>query len=92
MDLRTIGTVFVTIFLAEIADKTQFATLLFAADAERSKLAVFLGSAIALVVASAIAVFAGGLISRWMDEAWMGRIAGAAFILVGVWTVLRAGT
>ena len=92
MDMKLISTVFVTIFLAEIADKTQFATLLFAADAERSKLAVFLGSALALVVASAIAVFAGGLISRWIDEAWMGRVAGAAFVLVGVWTILRAGT
>ena len=92
MDLKVISTVFITIFLAEIADKTQFATLLFAADAERSKLAVFFGSALALVVASAIAVFAGALISRWIDETWMARIAGAAFVLVGVWTIFRSGT
>lgn len=90
MDLKLFATVFGTIFIAEIADKTQLATLLYATNAQHSKLTVFIGSALALVVASAIAVFAGSLLSHWLNEKLMVRIAGAAFIVVGVWTLARA--
>ena len=90
MDLKLIATVFVTIFVAEIADKTQIATLLYASNAQHSKLSVFIGSALALMVASGIAVFAGAGLSNWLDEKLMGRVAGIAFILVGTWTIVRA--
>ncbi len=52
MDLRMFATVFVTIFVAELGDKTQLATLLYAAEAENSKVVVFLASASALVLTS----------------------------------------
>ena len=90
MDLKLIATVFVTIFVAELADKTQFATLLYASNAQHSKLSVFIGSALALMVASGVAVLAGVGLSNWFDEKLMARVAGIAFILVGIWTIARA--
>lgn len=90
MDLKLFFTVAVTIFIAEIADKTQLATVLFAADANSSRLVVFAGAALALTLASALAVFAGSLISGLVDETSMSRIAGVLFILIGVWTLVKA--
>ncbi len=89
MDLKLVATVFVTIFVAEIADKTQIATLLYASNAQHSRLSVFIGSALALIVASAVAVLAGVGLSNWIDEKLMTRVAGIAFILVGIWTIVR---
>ncbi len=89
MDLRLLATVFVTVFLAEIADKTQIATLLYASNAQASKLTVFAGSALALVLASAIAVFAGAVLAHWLNPKLMAKVAGAAFIAVGLWMLLR---
>jgi len=90
MDLKLFFTVFATIFLAEMADKTQVATLLYASDAQHSKLVVLAGSALALVAASVIAVLAGGVLSHWINARVMGRVAGAAFIAIGIWTIARA--
>jgi putative Ca2+/H+ antiporter (TMEM165/GDT1 family) len=67
MDLRFFLTVFATVFLAELGDKTQLATFLYAADAERSKLVVFLGAASALVVTSAIGVALGGVVAQYVS-------------------------
>ena len=89
MDLKLLATVFTTVFLAEIADKTQLATLLYAADARHSKFVVFMGSALALILASAIAVLAGSAFSRWMNPRYLSYFAGAGFIAVGVWTLFR---
>ena len=90
MDLRFFLTVFSTIFLAELGDKTQLATFLYAADAEHSKLTVFLGAATALVVTSAIGVAMGGLIAQYVNPKMLSWLAGAGFIVIGVWTIARA--
>jgi putative Ca2+/H+ antiporter (TMEM165/GDT1 family) len=50
---------------------------------------VFLGSAIALCLASALAVFAGSALSHWINGRVLTRLAGIAFILVGIWTLVR---
>jgi len=90
MDLRLLMTVFSTIFVAEIGDKTQVATLLYASGAQNSKWIVFLGSALALVFTSAIGVIAGSAVSRYINPKYLSWIAGVAFILVGVWTIVNA--
>jgi putative Ca2+/H+ antiporter (TMEM165/GDT1 family) len=90
MDLRFFLTVFSTVFLAELGDKTQLATFLYAANAEHSKLAVFLGAASALVVTSALGVAMGGLIAQYVNPKMLSWLAGAGFILIGVWTIVRA--
>lgn len=90
MDLKILLTVFVAVFVAELGDKTQLATLLFAADKEVSKLTVFLGASLALILASAIGVLAGGLISQYVSERHLNYVAGAGFIGIGIWTLVRA--
>ena len=90
MDLKVFTTVFVTVFVAELGDKTQLATLLFAADRATSRWTVFLGAAGALVVAAGIGVIAGALVSTYLSERHLNYVAGVGFILIGVWTLVRA--
>jgi putative Ca2+/H+ antiporter (TMEM165/GDT1 family) len=90
MDLRLFATVFATIFVAELGDKTQLATFLYAAEAQNPKLTVFLASAAALVLTSALGVLAGTLISQHVNPRVLSWIAGLGFIAIGIWTILRA--
>ena len=86
MEWKLFITVFGAIFIAEMADKTQLVTLLFAADKEVSKLTVFIGSALALVLASGIGVLAGALLSQAVNPKMMSMIAGTGFIVIGIIT------
>ena len=88
MDLRLFATVFSTVFIAELGDKTQLATLLYAADASHPKLTVFAASAAALVLASGLGVLAGSLVSQYVDERVLRWVAGLGFIAVGAWVLL----
>jgi putative Ca2+/H+ antiporter (TMEM165/GDT1 family) len=78
------------VFVAELGDKTQLATMLFAADKQVSKLTVFAGASLALVLASAIGVLAGSAISHYVSEKTLNYVAGTGFVVIGVWTLLRA--
>lgn len=90
MDYKILLTVFASVFIAELGDKTQLATMLFAADPSASKLTVFVGAALALVLTSALGVLAGGLISQHVSERQLHWIAGLGFIAIGIWTLARA--
>jgi len=90
MDLKTLATVFVSVFIAELGDKTQLATFLFAADKQVSPWVVFLGASLALVTASALGVLAGGLISQHVSAKQLHYVAGAGFIAIGIWTLIKA--
>ena len=90
MDLKIFFTVFSVVFVAELGDKTQLATLLFAADKEVNKLMVFIGASLALILASAIGVLAGGLISQYTSEKSLNYLAGAGFLVIGLWTLIKA--
>ena len=90
MEFKALFTVFAAVFIAELGDKTQLATMLFAADKEVNKLTVFLGASIALVLASAIGVLAGGLISQYVSAKHLHYVAGIGFIAIGLWTLIKA--
>lgn len=90
MDLRVLTTVFTSVFIAELGDKTQLATMLFASDKDTSKLTVFLGAAAALIVTSAIGVAAGSVVSQYVSEKTLQYVAGLGFIAIGIWTLLKA--
>jgi len=59
MDWKILGIVFISVFIAEMGDKTQLATMLFASDKEVSKWTIFLGASLALIAASGIGVLGG---------------------------------
>jgi putative Ca2+/H+ antiporter (TMEM165/GDT1 family) len=82
--------VFGTVFLAELGDKTQLATLLFASRAGTSLLGVFLAASLALVAATALGVLAGAAIASHVRPRSFSYVAGVGFILIGIWTIWRA--
>jgi len=90
VDLKILLTVFTAVFIAELGDKTQLATILFAADKGVGKLTVFAGASLALITASAIGVLAGSIISQYISEKYLHYLAGIGFVGIGVWTLLKA--
>ena len=88
MHWKTFATVFVTVFIAEIGDKTQLATLLFSADKQVSKWAVFAGSALALTAAAAIGVLVGSQLERFISPKVLKSVAGVGFLAIGAWPLL----
>ncbi len=90
MDWKIFITIFASVFIAELGDKTQLATMLFATDKEVSKYTVFFAASAALIVASALGVLAGSLFSEYINEKYLHYIAGAGFILIGAVTLYNA--
>jgi len=84
--LKTFGTIFLTVFVAEMGDKTQLATVLFAAEG-RGKLLVFAAAGLALLLAAGIGVLVGGQIERLVSPRTLKVIAGIGFLAIGVWTL-----
>ena len=80
MDWKVFLTIFAAVFIAELGDKTQLATMLFAADKEVNKTMVFFAASAALIVASAIGVLAGALLSEFINEKYLHYIAGTGFV------------
>ncbi|MDX2015447.1 MAG: TMEM165/GDT1 family protein [Myxococcaceae bacterium] len=93
MDWKLVGTTFAAVFIAELGDKTQLATLSFATSGQ-SRVSVFVGSALALVATSAIAVVGGEALARVVPPLVLQRLAGVAFVAIGAWVLVstcRAG-
>ena len=82
--------VFVSVFIAELGDKTQIATFLFAADPGRNRFAVFLPASLALLTSSFIAVALGAQVARYISPLVLKNAAGAGFILIGIWLLVSA--
>jgi putative Ca2+/H+ antiporter (TMEM165/GDT1 family) len=90
MEWKIFFTVFGTVFLAELGDKTQLATLLFSANPNVNKLLVFVAAASALTATSALGVLGGTLLAKHINERHLSLLAGSAFILIGGWTLVKA--
>ena len=82
MDFTLLISTFVTVFLAELGDKTQLATVAISGTSDRP-LAVFLGSSSALVLASLIGAVAGGSLSAVIPAYWLQLIASTGFLVIG---------
>lgn len=80
---ETVFSTFSLVFLAELGDKTQLATMLLVAE-RRSPWGVFLGAASALALSSLLGVAAGSVLARLIPQQYVQTGAGLAFILVGV--------
>ena len=90
MDLKGFLAIFGVVFLAELGDKTQLATVLFASKEPSNLLLVFAAASLALILSSGIAVALGSTLSNYIDPKLLSNIAGAGFIAIGVWTVWQA--
>jgi putative Ca2+/H+ antiporter (TMEM165/GDT1 family) len=73
---------FTTVFLAELGDKTQLATLLLSAQSGRPLL-VFIGAALALVSTSLVGVLLGQWLSRHVPPRQLERLAGGLMLILG---------
>ena len=83
MILNLLFSTFLTIFIAELGDKTQLATLTISGTSNKP-LAVFLGSSTALVFASLLGALAGGSISNFFPEIILKSIASVTFFIIGI--------
>jgi putative Ca2+/H+ antiporter (TMEM165/GDT1 family) len=90
MEWKLLLTVFGAVFIAELGDKTQLATLLFAADHEVSRWTVFIGASLALIATSALGVLAGGAIAQFVSPKALSLVAGIGFIAIGALTLVRS--
>ena len=90
MDWKVFATVFGTVFLAELGDKTQLATVLFAAKNTAGLWTIFVAAATALVLTSAIGVVMGGLVAQYINPKYLSYAAGIGFIVIGAWTLYQA--
>ncbi len=77
-------TVFITVFLAELGDKTQLATMLFATESgDRNPWIIFAASTAALTLSSAIAVLVGSFAAKYLTAIPLKLIAGIGFVIIG---------
>jgi putative Ca2+/H+ antiporter (TMEM165/GDT1 family) len=90
MDWKVFLTVFGTVFLAELGDKTQLATLLFASRSSVSLWTIFVAASAALLLTTALGVAAGAAVSQYMNPRYLSVAAGIGFVLIGVWTLYQA--
>lgn len=88
MEWKMFGTAFLTLFLAELGDKTQLAVMTMSAQPDSSKLSIFLGASLALVLVTLLGVFVGGVVSQFVPTEWLQRIVAVAFIVIGVLMLL----
>ncbi len=84
-----LAAIFAAVFLAELGDKTQLATLLFASDRALSPVLVFLAASAALVVSTGLAVAIGSQGTRYLEMVPLKLIAGVGFIAIGGWSILE---
>ena len=91
MDWKLALTTFTAVFLAELGDKTQLATMSLAAG-NKARWVVFAGAALALVTTSALGVLAGDVVARYVPIKWVHRAAAVLFVVLGVWMIIdRSG-
>lgn len=86
--MKVLLPIFFNIFLAELGDKTQLATLLFATNQDLSRLSVFAASSAALTLSSLLAVLVGGQLTRLVSPVTLHLAAGFGFIVIGLWMFL----
>lgn len=88
MDWSVFSATFLTIFVAEIGDKTQFAALA-AASQTKSTYSVLLATILALSLAGALGVVFGSVLGKYIDPEKMKYLSGTAFVVMGVWILIK---
>ncbi|MFM8440749.1 MAG: TMEM165/GDT1 family protein [Acidobacteriota bacterium] len=86
MDWKLFGTAFITLFLAELGDKTQLAVITMTSKnpAWSSRISVFLGASLALVCVTLLGVVFGGVLSEYIPTDILQKLVAVAFIVIGL--------
>ena len=82
--------VFLITFLAEMGDKTQISTLLFAGNKEINRWGILAAASCALTLAVFLAVIIGSELDRFVSARTIKLISGIGFIGIGIWTLLTS--
>ncbi len=88
MDWKIFGATFITIFLAEMGDKTQFAAMAAAAQS-KSIYPIWGATVLALALAGTLGVLFGAFLGQYIDEQKMRYISGSAFVIMGLWILIK---
>ncbi len=83
MEWKLLASTFGVIFLAELGDKTQLAAILLAAKTQKPW-TIFIGASLALVAISALGVVFAAVITQYVPENLIRKIAAGAFVLLGL--------
>ena len=83
MLITLLFTTFVTVFLAEIGDKTQLTTITLSSTTNKP-LAVFIGSSLALILATLLGALAGGSIANLIPAFLLKLLSGIVFLIIGI--------
>ncbi|MFQ5486303.1 MAG: TMEM165/GDT1 family protein [Desulfobacterales bacterium] len=86
--MKELLVVFITIFIAEIGDKTQVAALLYSTNEKLNPIGVFSAASLALICSTFLAVFFGSQITHYISPEKIKWIAGIGFITIGIWTLI----
>jgi len=89
MILSLLLSTFLTVFIAELGDKTQLATLTISGTSNKP-FAVFLGSSLALALASLLGALTGGSISSFLPEVVLKSLASITFFIIGIRLLLNS--
>ncbi len=90
MDVKIFLTVVLTVFLAELGDKTQLATMAFATNKEVSAWLIFAGASVGLILAAGLGVLAGNLLSEILNPKILAMAGGCLFLVIGCFTLYKA--
>lgn len=83
MDWKIVISTFVIIFLAELGDKTQLASILMTSKTNRP-VPVFIGTMLAFAIVTIIGVGVGSVITRFLPLQYIKIGAAIAFIIIGI--------
>jgi len=87
--LRAMAVIVGSVFVAELADKTQIATLTFAASSSLSKFQVWIAASLGLILATGLAVIAAELLGPLLKQVDTNRIGGLIFLAIGGWMLIK---
>ncbi len=89
MLLTLLFTTFFTVFLAEMGDKTQLTTITLSSTTNKP-VAVFIGSSLALILATLLGVLAGGSIANLIPGFLLKLLSGIVFLIIGINLLLQS--
>ena len=87
--VKTLAVIFGSVFLAELGDKTQMATMLYATEKSIRPIHVFIAASTALVFSTLLAVVFGEMVTRVIPARTLKIVAGLVFVAVGIWTIVK---